>query len=371
MCGRIANGRTAAQIQNLVGGGHVVRYTSAPAPQANYNCGPAQQSTVVWMCNEAATPSKLDRSNSLQVESAKEVIPQEEVQPCLPTDTDSSAMDKLLVQSMQFGLIPSFSKTGKMEYTTFNARSETVQEKHMYRRLVRTRRCLVPIDGFYEWDKKASRSTPYFIKSARYVPSQVLPAKDDCKQESADHVLWLAAMFDVWHSNDPAEPPLFSFTVLTTNSGQKLGWLHDRQPITLDTPEARWRWLNSQNDFESLKDLIGPSSAIAWHEVSAQVLANRSETSAKCVESIDVVRKRAFNKGLGRFFKVVPKATKKKSTKPAGEATETMKALSTGDFDSKQDPSGTSTSTDRAVGDGSNGSSIVDLTGPDRDTSGS
>mmetsp|Transcript_10982 Transcript_10982/g.31018 ORF Transcript_10982/g.31018 Transcript_10982/m.31018 type:complete len:332 (-) Transcript_10982:538-1533(-) len=133
------------------------------------------------------------------------------------------------LQTMTWGLIPSFFKRpgdGSLDhYQMMNARVETVQQKPAFSRLVMRCRCLVPVNGFYEWRTEVGIKQPYYT---------TVGGEDD--------IMLLAGLYDCW-TGDGSEEPLYTFTILTTDSSDRLKWLHDRMPVVLPTRDAQERWL--------------------------------------------------------------------------------------------------------------------------------
>lgn len=101
----------------------------------------------------------------------------------------------LVVEDFDWGLIPSWSKLPETKYTTVTARLERAPRSRIFKRPWETRRCIVPMNGYYKWDRSsASGPQPYFI------------------QAKAGHVLFAAGLWDFWHRE---EPHVYSFAVLT------------------------------------------------------------------------------------------------------------------------------------------------------------
>ncbi|HSI01230.1 MAG TPA: SOS response-associated peptidase [Reyranella sp.] len=123
---------------------------------------------------------------------------------------------------MKWGLIPSWSKTGKMEAPTFNARCETAASAAVFRNAFKSRRCIVPADAFYEWKKlDAKTRQPYAIGRADGRP------------------LSLAGLWEGW--KDAEGKWLHSFTILTTSPNSLLAEVHNRMPVILDEKDhAVW-----------------------------------------------------------------------------------------------------------------------------------
>jgi len=123
---------------------------------------------------------------------------------------------------MKWGLIPAWSKTGKMDRPTFNAKSETAASSATFRNAFKSRRCLVPVDAFYEWKKlDAKTKQPYAIGRADGQP------------------LTLAGLWDGWKMPDGKW--LHTFTILTTTPNSVMAEIHDRMPVILEEKDyAVW-----------------------------------------------------------------------------------------------------------------------------------
>ncbi|GLC67485.1 hypothetical protein PLESTF_000562500 [Pleodorina starrii] len=140
------------------------------------------------------------------------------------------------VQTMKWGLVPAFTRPGERldHFRMFNARCESLAQKPVFSRLLPGKRCVVLLDGFYEWHSQggggggaASRKQPYHITTA------------DAPQQPA---MYLAGLYDVYRDASNGEP-LHTFTIITTDSSKPLAWLHDRMPVILTTQEEVSAWL--------------------------------------------------------------------------------------------------------------------------------
>ena len=100
----------------------------------------------------------------------------------------------LVVEDFDWGLIPSWSKLPETKYTTVTARLERAPRSRIYKRPWETRRCIVPMNGYYKWDRSEAGPQPYFIQS------------------TAGRVLFAAGLWDFWHRE---EPHVYSYAVLT------------------------------------------------------------------------------------------------------------------------------------------------------------
>ncbi len=132
-----------------------------------------------------------------------------------------------------------------------HARAETVHEKPAYRQSFKSRRAIIPVSGFYEWfptEEVGKTGKP--LKQPYYIH----PAGGD--------ILPLAGIFDFWRNPDvPEDDPdawLVTFSVITTNSTDDVGHIHDRMPMSV--AEANWAdWLDPTNtDVDYARSLMAP-----------------------------------------------------------------------------------------------------------------
>ncbi|EPS73813.1 hypothetical protein M569_00942, partial [Genlisea aurea] len=162
---------------------------------------------------------------------------------------DGEKENGVAVQCMKWGLIPSFAnKNDKIDhFKMFNARAESIQEKASFRRLIPNKRCLVCVEGFYEWKKDGTKKQPYYIHFSDGSP------------------LVLAALFDSWKSS--SQDVMFTFTIITTSSSTSLEWLHDRMPVILGNQESIHCWFNDgMPSLQLLKPYEGKN--LAWYPVT-------------------------------------------------------------------------------------------------------
>ena len=122
---------------------------------------------------------------------------------------------------LRWGLVPFWAKDLAIGTKAINARSEDLASKPMFREAYAQRRCLVPVDGFYEWRRTQDGKQPYAITLADEAP------------------MTLAGLWERWKS--PAGEIVRSFTIVTTRANATLRPLHDRMPVILDAPDfAAW-----------------------------------------------------------------------------------------------------------------------------------
>ncbi len=174
------------------------------------------------------------------------------------------------VRAMTWGLIPRWTKPGERpKVAPINARSETIAEKPMFRSLVKSRRCVVPSNGFYEWKKTASGKQPYLIESTN------------------GQLMLFAGLYDEARTEDGE--PLESFTIVTTSSNEAMSDLHDRMPVILEDHDAVEAWLDpTLNEFEPLEHLLkpAPDESIRVYPVSRAV-NNARHNGPDLIEALD------------------------------------------------------------------------------------
>lgn len=166
----------------------------------------------------------------------------------------------------RWGLIPSWASDASGSRPLINARSETVEQKKSFCDSFRKRRCLIPADGYYEWQASPDGKQPYFI------------------EPSGGGVL---AMAGLWAENNrlsPGDRPLQSCTVLTTIANKDTQSIHDRMPVFL-TRQQQEVWLDPDASVETLKQLLrpAPDGMLITQKVSSFVNSVRND-DARCIE---------------------------------------------------------------------------------------
>ncbi len=158
------------------------------------------------------------------------------------------------LEVFHWGLIPVWAKDVKVGYKMINARAETVASKSVYKSALKKKRCLIPMDGFYEW--KAGEPGGPVTKSGK-------PAKQPMFINRLDgEPLAVAGLWSAWRdpAGDPSADWLHSATIITTSANGTMAPIHDRMPVIL--PESTWdEWLDPENqDLEVLSGLLVPAS---------------------------------------------------------------------------------------------------------------
>ncbi len=163
-----------------------------------------------------------------------------------------------------FGYLPSWSKNKKS--MNINARSESIFEKMTFRDSFKSRRCIIPINGFYEWEVEDKEKTPFFVR--------------DMKND----YMALAGIWDEWFDIE-LNMKIVTVALITCDANEKLGKIHHRMPIVLDKKDFS-TWLYSQK-IKEVNELfkIYPSEKLDLYEVTNEVnkvLFNE----ASCIEKI-------------------------------------------------------------------------------------
>jgi putative SOS response-associated peptidase YedK len=139
---------------------------------------------------------------------------------------------------LRWGLVPSWAKDAKGAARLINARSETLTSKPAFRSAYARRRCLVPADGYFEWQRDGTAKQPWFLTSRDGAP---LP---------------MAGLYEVWGREDGER--LWTCTVITTDAADELGHIHDRTPLLV--PREAWRrWLDPEVE-DPGQDLLVPAT---------------------------------------------------------------------------------------------------------------
>lgn len=160
-----------------------------------------------------------------------------------PTDEAAVVVrrdDHRAVTAYRWGLIPHWADDPRIGNRMFNARAETLATSPAFRDAFRRRRCLVPVDSFYEWRREGKVRKPFRVVGADGRP------------------LALAGLWSGWHDRDTGEVRR-TFTIVTTGPNEVMRSIHDRMPVVVP-PEAWDRWLDpALPDPGELQGLLVPA----------------------------------------------------------------------------------------------------------------
>ncbi len=164
-----------------------------------------------------------------------------------------------------FGLIPSWANDKSS--ININARSETVFEKNSFRESYKQKRCIISINGYFEWEKdvQTKKSIPHFITS------------------NTENYFAFAGIYGYWYDNTMKQT-IVSCALLTTQANDKIKTIHDRMPVILEQKD--WKsWLDLKSSYEALNKLYTPisSDTINIREVDDLVNSVKND-SIKCIQ---------------------------------------------------------------------------------------
>jgi putative SOS response-associated peptidase YedK len=173
------------------------------------------------------------------------------------------------LETLKWGLVPSWAKDPAIGNHLANARAETVADKPSFHSAFQKQRCLVPVDGFYEWKQDTKPKQPFYFSMKDGQPFA------------------LAGLWEYWQPKTGESDSLESFTLITTTPNEVLQPIHDRMPVILDEKDFD-TWLDPVlQDVEKLQEYLKPfpaGSMQAW-KVSPRVNQVKNEGS-DCVRKI-------------------------------------------------------------------------------------
>jgi putative SOS response-associated peptidase YedK len=242
MCGRYASARKRIELLEEFG---VQRDAVSEPLEPDYNVAPTKRVYAV-----------IDRPESVPDDAAGG-------EPAAGQAISGQAERELRV--VRWGLVPFWAKDLRIGGRMINARAETVAEKPAFRRAFAKRRCLLPADGYYEWQQQdGAAKQPVYISRA------------DGRQ------LAFAGLYELWRDSSVARQDpdawLWTATIITTSAPDELGMIHDRMPMIIDP--ARWGdWLDpATSDVADLRGLLVPAavSGLRTYPVSTAVNSVRN-----------------------------------------------------------------------------------------------
>lgn len=235
MCGRVVTASGPEELSEHLGVGAVVDVLDGP----DHNVAPSGRLPIVW--EETGGPP-LERGR--------------------------------LLGTARWGLVPSWAKDPSFGERTFNARAETVATKPSYRSAFRRRRCVIPVDGFYEWAPDPSFSSS---RRAGHTTGGRKPRRQPWYVQRADGTpLVIAGLWEDWiDPDDEADVVLVlrTCTVVTVPANSEIAPLHHRMPAVLESDD--WAaWLDpGTDDPTDLNELLAPAAggALRRHPVDRAV----------------------------------------------------------------------------------------------------
>jgi putative SOS response-associated peptidase YedK len=157
----------------------------------------------------------------------------------LAVTTDRDGVPR--IEQLRWGLVPGWAKDPAIGFKMINARSETLAEKPVYKMPLQRTRCVIPADGFYEWQaREGQQKLPFHVT----------------RTDGATFAF--AGLWSVWRRGEPDE--LRTCTIITTAANARMATVHTRMPAILE-PGAETEWLDPATPIDALKKLLHGLSA--------------------------------------------------------------------------------------------------------------
>ncbi len=214
-------------------------------------------------------------AETFDVENEVDWSPRYNVAPSqdVPVVRQDAARPARSLSLIRWGLIPSWSKDAKAGYKMINARAETVADMPAFRDPFRSRRCLVPADGFYEWTKQGKQKSPF------------------CFSMADDSVFAFAGIWDRWRDPNKMNPDkewIETCSIITTSANALLSGIPDRMPVILKRDDYDL-WLDPGfKKVDALRDLLKPfpADAMRHYRVSTRVNSVKNDDPACAEEDV-------------------------------------------------------------------------------------
>ena len=228
------------------------------------------------MCGRFVTTTAVaDLAERLQVDDvrASETEENYNVTPRAQVAIVAANEGERVLDRVRWGLVPSWAQNVGIGDKLINARCETVREKPAFRRAFAKRRCLIPVDGFYEWKAMATRKAkqPVFIQSTE-----------------VGKPLVFAGLYEIWRDKNDAEARwIRSCSIVTTSANDTMAPIHNRMPVILG-PEHFDEWLDPKHqDLDVLARLMRPSAnEIIWYYPVRTLVNKASNNFAELLEAM-------------------------------------------------------------------------------------
>ena len=275
MCGRYASARKRIELLEEFR----IERDRVPEPlEPDYNVAPTKRVYAVVTREARPSESAEEAANRTDAVSAPTAS-------AAPSPVDQPGVAREL-RVVRWGLVPFWAKDPKIGSRLINARAETVASKPAFRHAFKRNRCLLPADGYYEWQRpdgtesdvpggKGGAKQPYFITRGDGGP------------------LAFAGLYELWRDrelpDDHERAWLWTATIITTSAPDELGKIHDRMPMVI-TPDRWSDWLDpALNDPADLMALLAPaaSSGLISYPVSTAVNSVR-HNGAELIERIEL-----------------------------------------------------------------------------------
>jgi putative SOS response-associated peptidase YedK len=187
---------------------------------------------------------------------AAQLPPRYNVAPSLLVPAVRIRHDRRELSALSWGLVPGWAKTPSAN-RPINARAESVFDKPMFRNAVQRRRCLIPADGFYEWQVRSGGKQPWHVSIA-------------------DGSLFaLGGVWEYWAKE--GVQPIVSCAIIVTDANDLMRPIHERMPVII-APEDYARWLDVEvQDQEQIMPLLAPFPAERMRAFPISSLVNNAK----------------------------------------------------------------------------------------------
>lgn len=195
------------------------------------------------------------------------------------------------LRMLRWGLVPIWSKDESRAYSLINARSETLASKPSFRDAFRSRRCVIPANGFYEWEPgRSAPRQPWYVRPVdeRHGAGSPKPATPGGAEPAEQPGPWMAMAGLYEHWRTPAGAWLSTYTIVTVPAGPDIERLHHRMPALL-SPEGMRVWLDPEEQAaDRLEAVLRPSPAGSLRAVAvSQEVNNAKHQGAHLIRPVE------------------------------------------------------------------------------------
>ena len=199
------------------------------------------------------------------LEITDEISPRYNIPPASDLPVVLNVDNKRHLRFLKWGFVPSWAKDTTIGQRLINAKAETILEKPSFRSAFKSRRCIIPANGFYEWKQENKSKQPYVIKSRE------------------DKLLGLAGIWEQW---DKQEQLLETCAIITTSPNKLIEPLHNRMPVIISKTDYAI-WLDSATPIEAVHQLLKPypDELLTAYPVDRKV-GNPRNSDVSCIQPI-------------------------------------------------------------------------------------
>ena len=216
------------------------------------------------MCGRFSLTPKIEQViEKLNIINSIELVPSYNIAPSQDIAVIRNIDHHMKISAMRWGLIPFWMKELPKSSSLINARGETLASKPSFRNAYKRRRCLIPADGFYEWQKVGNAKQPYYI------------------QLNNKEIFTFAGLWEQWENDDQT---IESCTIITTEANDDMKAIHHRMPVIIDEPDYA-QWFESADPKELLSPY--PNGKLQFYPVSNYV-NNPKNNDKSCIAALPV-----------------------------------------------------------------------------------